>query len=56
MIFCSLDSLSRQSPALTPALAVLLAQLDPYLVDIPYLHLGENDFIYKFRPALERNL
>jgi 4-hydroxy-3-methylbut-2-en-1-yl diphosphate reductase len=24
-------------------------------VEIPYLHLGENDFIYKFRPAQERN-
>jgi 4-hydroxy-3-methylbut-2-enyl diphosphate reductase len=53
--FHSLDSLASQHPALTPALAAVLAQLDPFLVDIPYLHLGENDFIYKFRPAQERN-
>ncbi len=55
MVFHSLDSLAAQSAALTPALAAVLAQLDPYLVEIPYLHLGENDFIYKFRPAQERN-
>ncbi len=53
--FQSLDSLSAPSGVLTPALAALLGQLDPYLADIPYLHLGENDFIYKFRPAQERN-
>jgi 4-hydroxy-3-methylbut-2-enyl diphosphate reductase len=40
---------------LTPQLAALVSEIDPYLVDIPYLHLGENDFIYKFRPAQERN-
>jgi 4-hydroxy-3-methylbut-2-enyl diphosphate reductase len=53
--FYSLDALTAQQTKLTPALAALLGQLDPYLVDIPYLHLGENDFIYKFRPAQERN-
>jgi 4-hydroxy-3-methylbut-2-enyl diphosphate reductase len=55
VVFHSLDSLASQAGALTPALAALLPQLDPYLVEIPYLHLGENDFIYKFRPAPERN-
>jgi 4-hydroxy-3-methylbut-2-enyl diphosphate reductase len=53
--FHSLDSLASQPEALTPLLAALLPQLDPFLVEIPYLHLGENDFIYKFRPAPERN-
>jgi 4-hydroxy-3-methylbut-2-enyl diphosphate reductase len=53
--FLSLDTLANRSVGLTPALVTLLDQLDPYLVDIPYLHLGENDFIYKFRPAQERN-
>ncbi len=53
--FFSLDSLAAQPGRLTPALAALVGGLDPYLVDIPYLHLGENDFIYKFRPAQERN-
>jgi len=52
----SLDSLAGQRPALAPALAQLLDDLDPHLVEIPYLHLGENDFIYKFRPAQERNI
>ena len=55
VVFHSLDSLAAQAGALTPALTALAAQLDPYLVEIPYLHLGENDFIYKFRPAPERN-
>lgn len=55
IIFLSLDALAAQADALSPTLAALLTPLDPFLVDIPYLHLGENDFIYKFRPALERN-
>lgn len=41
--------------ALAPPLAGLLARLDPYLIEIPYLSLGENEFIYKFRPERERN-
>jgi 4-hydroxy-3-methylbut-2-en-1-yl diphosphate reductase len=53
--FHSLDSLAAEPSALAPSLASILGELDPYLVDIPYLHLGENDFIYKFRPAQERN-
>ncbi len=53
--FHSLDALAAQPAALAPSLAILLGKLDPFLVEIPYLHLGENDFIYKFRPALERN-
>jgi len=38
-----------------PALAGLVERLEPHLIEIPYLHLGENDFIYKFRPEKERN-
>jgi 4-hydroxy-3-methylbut-2-enyl diphosphate reductase len=53
--FESLESLARDPAALAPSLATLLRDLDPHLVEIPYLHLGENDFIYKFRPAQERN-
>lgn len=53
--FCSLDKLATEPGSLAPSLAALLPELDPYLVEIPYLHLGESDFIYKFRPALERN-
>lgn len=55
IVFRSLEALEREPTALAPSLAVLIKQLDPYLVDVPYLHLGENDFIYKFRPAQERN-
>ncbi len=55
IVFESLDSLARQSSALAPSLAAILREIDPFLVDIPYLHLGENDFIYKFRPAQDRN-
>ena len=53
--FQSLDTLAATPAGLAPSLAVLLEKLEPHLVDIPYLHLGENDFIYKFRPAQERN-
>ena len=55
IVFHSLDALAAPQTKLTSALAALLGGLDPYLVEIPYLHLGENDFIYKFRPAQERN-
>ncbi len=54
--FHPIDDLAAQLASLAPALAKLLGELGPYLVDIPYLHLGENDFIYKFRPAQERNI
>jgi len=53
--FQSLDTLAAEPAALAPSLAAILAELEPHLVEIPYLHLGENDFIYKFRPAQERN-
>ncbi|WP_225919197.1 4-hydroxy-3-methylbut-2-enyl diphosphate reductase [Actomonas aquatica] len=51
----SIDELQRQPDALAPSLAAILAELEPHLVRLPYLHLGENDFIYKFRPEKERN-
>jgi len=54
--FRSLDRLAAVPAELSPSLAAVLDQLEPYLVEIPYLHLGENDFIYKFRPAQERNI
>jgi 4-hydroxy-3-methylbut-2-enyl diphosphate reductase len=55
IVLQSLDSLQAGPAGLAPSLAGLLAELGPYIVEIPYLHLGENDFIYKFRPAQERN-
>lgn len=54
--FWSLERLEREGAALEPALRKLIPALEPHLVDIPYLHLGENDFIYKFRPEKERNI
>jgi len=56
IVFLSLEALAAQPAALAPSLAALLRDLEPHLVEIPYLHLGENDFIYKFRPAQERNI
>ena len=53
--FHSIESLLAQPDSLAPSLAALLNGLEHHLVEIPYLHLGENDFIYKFRPAQERN-
>jgi len=53
--FISLEKLSQDAAAVSPSLTAVIAGLDPYLIDIPYLHLGENDFIYKFRPEKERN-
>lgn len=53
--FLSLDQLESTPDALSPLLAKILGQLGPHLIEIPYLHLGENDFIFKFRPDNERN-
>lgn len=55
VVFHSIDELHRTADANAPLLAALLPALEPFLVELPYLHLGENDFIYKFRPAQERN-
>jgi len=53
--FHSLDQLAENRGYLSPALAGALAGLDPHLIEIPYLHLGENDYIYKFRVERDRN-
>ncbi len=53
--FESIAALHANPAALAPALAELLVQLEPHLVTLPYLHLSESDFIYKFRPEKERN-
>ncbi|HVU36215.1 MAG TPA: 4-hydroxy-3-methylbut-2-enyl diphosphate reductase [Opitutaceae bacterium] len=56
IVFESIDALASHPDTLAPSLAAAVRGLDPYVVDIPYLHLGESDFIYKFRPAQERNV
>jgi 4-hydroxy-3-methylbut-2-en-1-yl diphosphate reductase len=53
--FRSIDQLLSAPGTLEPALADVLTQLEPHLIEVPYLGLGENDFIYKFRPERERN-
>ena len=55
VVFHTFDQLASTPGANAPLLADLLPGLEAHLIDLPYLHLGENDFIYKFRPAQERN-
>jgi len=55
--FHSIETLEKRAKEdLAPELRELIRELDPHLLQIPYLHLGENDFIYKFRPEKERNV
>jgi 4-hydroxy-3-methylbut-2-enyl diphosphate reductase len=53
--FRSIEELESDLAGLAPSLSGLLEGLDSHLVEIPYLSLGENEFIYKFRPEKERN-
>jgi 4-hydroxy-3-methylbut-2-en-1-yl diphosphate reductase len=53
--FHCLEQLDRQKAAQAASLAAVLAGLEPHLIEIPYLHLGENDYIYKFRVERDRN-
>ncbi len=54
--FRTLEQLAAESATLSSLLAALLPAMEPYLIQIPYLQLEENDFIYKFRPEKDRNL
>ncbi|MFZ5495009.1 MAG: 4-hydroxy-3-methylbut-2-enyl diphosphate reductase [Verrucomicrobiota bacterium] len=53
--FHSLEQLEARGESLAPSLRAVLAGLEPHLIEIPYLHLGENDYIYKFRVERDRN-
>ncbi|HZZ18350.1 MAG TPA: 4-hydroxy-3-methylbut-2-enyl diphosphate reductase [Opitutaceae bacterium] len=53
--FRSIEQLESSPDDLDPMLQSVLRGLEPHLIEIPYLNLGENDFIYKFRPEKERN-
>ncbi len=53
--FHSLEQLEARRPTLAPSLVAVLDGLEPHLISIPYLHLGENDYIYKFRVERDRN-
>ncbi len=53
--FHSLEQLEGRRAALASSLTAVLDLLEPHLIEIPYLHLGENDYIYKFRVERDRN-
>jgi len=53
--FHSLERLAGRRDAMAPSLAAVFDGLEPHLISIPYLHLGENDYIYKFRVERDRN-
>jgi 4-hydroxy-3-methylbut-2-enyl diphosphate reductase len=53
--FFSLAQLAGRDADLAPLLAAVIAGIEPHLIAIPYLHLGENDYIYRFRVERERN-
>ncbi|NQY31776.1 MAG: 4-hydroxy-3-methylbut-2-enyl diphosphate reductase [Coraliomargarita sp.] len=47
--------LAAEEATLSPLLESALKLIEPELVRIPYLDLGENEYIYRFRTAKERN-
>jgi 4-hydroxy-3-methylbut-2-enyl diphosphate reductase len=51
----SVADLLAQPDALAPSLQAILVACESELARVPYLHLSESDFIYKFRPERERN-
>lgn len=53
--FRTLDALEAERDRLDPALRAALAAIGPHLISIPYLHLGESDYIYRFRVEKDRN-
>ena len=53
--FESIERLESSPDSLDPELSGVMAGLEPYLVEVPYLTVGENDFIFRFRPERERN-
>ncbi len=53
--FRSLDALAAERANLAPTLAAVLDGLEPHLIEIPYLHLGDDEYIYRFRVEKERN-
>jgi 4-hydroxy-3-methylbut-2-enyl diphosphate reductase len=53
--FESIERLESSPESLDPGLSGVMARLEPHLVEVPYLTVGENDFIFRFRPERERN-
>lgn len=44
-----------RSESLTPQLDAVLKAIDPFLYQIPYMEMGESEYIYRFRTTKERN-
>lgn len=55
VVFRTIEQLQEQPGGLAPELAAVLEHIGPHLIEIPYLHLGESDYIYKFRVERDRN-
>lgn len=55
MQFRSLEELEGDPGSLAPTLHAALRDIGPRLINIPYLHLGESEYIYRFRVERERN-
>lgn len=55
MRFVSVERLESIPSRTSPLLAASLTALQPHLISVPYLHLGENDYIYRFRVEKDRN-
>jgi 4-hydroxy-3-methylbut-2-enyl diphosphate reductase len=57
--YCSLDQIQTDSASgrlnISPMLSDVLEAIEPKLVCIPYLNFSENEYIYRFRTAKERN-
>ncbi|MFI5335777.1 MAG: 4-hydroxy-3-methylbut-2-enyl diphosphate reductase [Opitutales bacterium] len=53
--FRALETLAPGQEPLDPALEAALAAIEPHLIEIPYLHLGEQEYIYRFRVEKDRN-
>ena len=49
------DAVEAGRETLSDTLASALEALDPHLARLPYLDLGENEYIYRFRTSKERN-
>jgi len=54
--WAALERRIAETPSSVSAeLTDLVRELEPHLVRVPYLDLGENEYIYRFRTARERN-
>lgn len=53
--FRTIESLAEPTGSRDPLLHAVLVGIEPHLIEVPYLHLGEADFIYKFRVERDRN-